>query len=418
MKNVGILFPGQGSQYIGMGKSIYDNFAIAKQTFEEANEVLGYDLRKICFNGTLKELNSIDNMLAAILTTSIANYRIFMQEVGMQPAYMAGHSLGEYSALACSGALEFTDALKIVRVRSLLAQEAAQKQDGVMTIVENTNKEQVEKICRDSTTNQNIVCVSLYNSQSQFTICGHNNAVMDAEGKLLEAGAKITPIMMGAPFHSSLMKDAATKLGEELSKYNFKKPKCNIISNVTATPYKTAEMIINNLINQLVMPVKWDETMKFLNKQNLDLLIDIGPQNLLQNMSDYGEMNSRIYSFNQKNDKKQLLDAINENKLGGTCNIVTQALALAVSTKNKNWNNDEYNKGVVENYRIIETIQNELDESGNVPTYDQMHKSLQCLRIILMTKKVELDEQNKMIRGILESTGQIDTFSSFTEGRI
>ncbi|WP_432409137.1 ACP S-malonyltransferase [Wukongibacter sp. M2B1] len=417
MKKIALLFPGQGSQYIGMGKSLYEEYDIAKETFEEANSVLGYDLKNICFKGSLSELNEAENMLTAILTTSVAAYRVFMQEIGVEPRFMAGHSLGEYSALTCSGAIEFKDALKIVRLRSILAKEAALKENGTMTIVENVNKKIVEEACLGASSYNELVNISCYNSENQYAISGTQNAVMKAEDLLLEEDANITPLIMGIPFHSPLMENARVQLERELNNYKLKPFKYPVISNVTALPYKSEDEIVDKLSLQLVKPVQWRNTLNYLEQEGIDFAIEIGPQSILKNLVRDEELYFDIYSFNQKSDHQVLLQLLNADKPLKEITVITKCLAMAVATRNRNWNNSEYEEGVLKPCRKIKEIQERLDEQNKAPEIQDMKMALDMLYTIFNTKKVPKEEQIRRFNRILKETRTKNIFDDFLEGR-
>lgn len=413
MDKVAIMFPGQGSQYIGMGKSLCDEFTIAREVFDEANDVLGYDLKKICFEGGLSKLNSVGNMLPAILTASVAAFRVYLREVGKIPCIMAGHSLGEYSALTCSEMLTFSQALKLVRLRSELAVEVAEKQDGTMTIFEKVDRETIERECVKASKEGQIASVSCYNSDTQFAISGHRDAVMRAEDNLLEICALVTPLMNGAPFHSMLMKDASEKLKAELEKYSYKKPVWPVMSNVTAKPYEGPEAVVKNLVDQLMQPVRWVEIMDYFRAYGVEAAIEIGPQSVLKNLLEDDNKKMKAYSFNQKADKDILQDMLGKTDVGNVSTVVTRCLAMGVSTRNRNFDENEYQKGVIDPYRRIKEIQKVLDINGAYPDVDQMQEALELLHLIFVTKKLPLEEQIRRFNRILDQTSTKHLFQDF-----
>ncbi|WP_139487903.1 ACP S-malonyltransferase [Brevibacillus dissolubilis] len=426
MERTAILFPGQGSQYSEMGKTLYEEYDIAKKTFEEANDTLGYDLKKICFEGRLSQLNQIENMLPAILTTSVAAFRVYMQEVGITPTYMAGHSLGEFSALTCSGAMEFRDALQIVQFRSNLARNVATEQDAGMTILEGTDFASVEAACQEASQSGKVAQIACVNSSDQFTISGHQDAIEKAEDILVTKGARITPMFMGAPFHSIVMEEASLLLRRELEKITFHTFLCPVISNVTATPYSDTASIIDNLTNQLIKTVQWSSIMEYLEAQKLAAVVEVGPQSILTNLykNDPKAKGLHIFSFNQKKDKQMLLDILTGKKEMPAAeapvnqvSLVTRCLRVAISTRNRNWNTDEYNHGVLAPYRKLKEIQQELDTTQAPPTMEQMNEALELLYTILSTKKLPQEEQVHKFNKILSQSGSLDLFPHFVERR-
>jgi len=215
---IAFVFPGQGAQYVGMGKEFYDQFPAAKQVFEEASDMLSFDMSRLCFEDNTEKLNLTANAQPAILTASIAALRVLNQETGIRPDFVAGHSLGEYSALVASGAMNFKDAVHTVRKRGEFMQSAVPIGIGAMAAVIGLSKEEIENICERVTSSQSIVSSANYNSPQQTVISGHKEAVQRAEGMLKEAGAKrIVPLSVSAPFHCKLMNKAAENLSEVLN---------------------------------------------------------------------------------------------------------------------------------------------------------------------------------------------------------
>ncbi len=420
MGKIAVLFQGQGAQYIGMGKSLYDEYAIARQTFEEANEILGFDLRKICFEGSVGELNKLENALLANLTVSVANFRVYMQEVGIKPDFAAGHSLGEYSALTCCGAINFADSLKIVQFRGRLAQETVNRDIGGMTIVNNMETNRVEQICKQVSKEGQVVTVSCYNTKDQTAISGHKEAVMNAEGMFLDMGAQVTPLIMSAPFHSSLLQEESEKLGKELLRYHCNDLKWPIISNVTALPYKGKETIIENLKLHLKSPVRWWDTMNYLQEKGVTIYIEMGPQSVLKNFVKVEIGKSTAFTYGLKKDREELVSLLQKQFQTGKVDmeqmtVITKCLAMAVSTKNCNFNEKEYQKGVIEPYEELERIQQCLEKDQEKPSIQQMQEALKILAIILNTKKVPLQEQTKLFRRVLHETCTGELLSDFLE---
>ncbi len=285
MKKIALLFPGQGSQYIGMGKKLNDNFKCAKEVYEEANDAIGFDLRGLCFEGDMEELTKTENTQPAIMTASVAAFRVYQEEIGVEPLFMAGHSLGELSALTCSGAINFSNAIKLVRQRGRFMQEAVPVGIGGMSAISGADTVDIEDECKKVSEDGNIVVISNYNSPDQIVISGNKAAVEGAGEKLKERGAKVIPLKVSAPFHSPLMKPAADKFGEELMKYSYNDPRFPVISNVTALPYDGAHSIRENLTMQITSPVQWIRSMKYLESCGVEMLIELGPKKVLKNLA-------------------------------------------------------------------------------------------------------------------------------------
>lgn len=279
---IAFVFPGQGSQTIGMGLEFYNEFPIARQTFEEASDTLKFDLAKLCFEGDLEELSLTANAQPALLTTSIAALRVLEQETDLSPSFVAGHSLGEYSAIVSSGALNFKDAVHTVRKRGEFMQSAVPVGIGSMAAVMGLSKEQIMKICEENSDDENVVSPANFNSPQQIVISGHKAAVEKVSLLLKEEGAKrVVPLTVSAPFHCSLMNKAAEELKEVLDSINKSEINVPVVSNVDAESNSDHNAITDLLLRQVVMPVRWYESVEYMKNQNINRFIEIGPGNVL-----------------------------------------------------------------------------------------------------------------------------------------
>jgi len=279
---IAFVFPGQGSQTIGMGLEFYNEFPIARQTFEEASDTLKFDLAKLCFEGGLEELSLTANAQPALLTTSIAALRVLEQETDLSPSFVAGHSLGEYSAIVSSGALNFKDAVHTVRKRGEFMQSAVPVGIGSMAAVMGLSKEQIVKICEENSDDENVVSPANFNSPQQIVISGHKAAVEKVSLLLKKEGAKrVVPLTVSAPFHCSLMNKAAEELKEVLDSINKSEINVPVVSNVDAESNSDHNAITDLLFRQVVMPVRWYESVEYMKNQNINRFIEIGPGNVL-----------------------------------------------------------------------------------------------------------------------------------------
>ena len=279
---IAFVFPGQGSQSIGMGSEFYNEFPVARQTFEEASDTLNFDLAKLCFEGELEELSLTANAQPALLTTSIAALRVLEQETDLKPKYVAGHSLGEYSAIVCSGAIQFKDAVHTVRKRGEFMQSAVPVGVGSMAAVIGLGKDQIESICNEISSESNVVSPANYNSPQQIVISGHKDAVEKVSALLKEAGAKrVVPLVVSAPFHCSLMNKAADELKEVVDSLEISEIKVPVVTNVEAKANSDKNMISDLLYRQVVMPVRWFESVEYMKNQNINTFVEIGPGNVL-----------------------------------------------------------------------------------------------------------------------------------------
>lgn len=407
MEKIAFLFPGQGSHYVGMSKGLHDQHKIVKQTFEEASDVLGVDLAKLCFDGSLAELSKPENAHPAILASSVASFRVYMQEIGIVPQFLAGHSLGEYSAFTCAGAIRFADALKLVQYRGKLTDEIAGSGIGTMTIIDGVDRKLVEEECKKMALEGKNVAVSCYNTPNQTAVSGETHAVLEVEDRLTDQGAQATPLIASAPFHSKLMQNMADRLAEMLSNFQYGFFKYPVITNINAQPMAHPEKITDNLILHLTKPVQWERTMHYLKQKGVTLAVEMGAKNVLTNMVHANVDGIEGLCYGAKDDRQkigQILSAYPGLKKH-IPTIVTRCLAVAVATPNKNWDNEEYQDKVVKSYKRIQEIQDLLEETGEKPTLAQMRESLDLLKIILETKKVCMDEQTRWFHQIIDETG-------------
>lgn len=395
MKKTALLFPGQGSQYVGMAKSLCESYEEAREVFEEANEALGFNIGKLCFEGSIEELTRTENTQPSILTASVATYRVFIKEIGIEPTIAAGHSLGEISALCCAGGINFTDAVKIVRQRGKFMQEAVPVGIGSMAAISGVSEDIIEEECKKACSDGKLVAVSNYNSPDQIVISGNVEAVNEA-GEILRAiGARIIPLRVSAPFHSSLMQPAADKLREELSKYNYGELKYPVIANVTAQPYPGRNSIIEYLTKQIIAPVRWKSSMEYLQSHGMDLAVELGPQMILRNLMKKNVHGLAVYSFDNELDAKELKQMVSErgNTIDEGIEVITRCIAISVCTKNNNWNDHEYQKGVVEPYRKIKNMKEDIMKEVRKPTINEVRQAMEMLLSVFKTKKTPKEEQ-------------------------
>lgn len=417
MKKVAFLFPGQGSQYVGMAKSLCNSFKAAKDTFEEAGEAIGFDIAKLCFEGSIEELTKTENTQPAILTASVAAYRVYMSEIGVEPACAAGHSLGEISALCCAGGINFSDAVKIVRQRGKFMQEAVPAGIGGMAAIIGAGKDTIEAECKNATHNGKQVTVANFNSPEQIVISGNIEAVNEAGEKLSSAGAVVIPLKVSAPFHCSLMQQASDKLSEELKKYNFNELKFPVIANLTAQPYPNKDNIIEYLTKQIVSPVKWQSSMEYIQKSSSDLAVELGPKTVLRGLMKKNVPSLITYSYDDESDVQNLKKHIssNEKAVNNGLEIITKCIAAAICSKNSNWDEQEYQKGVVEPYRNVKQMKDEMVKADRQPSNDEVIKALNMLKSVLVTKKIPDEEQSQDFTEILCEPDMKQMFAEFVK---
>lgn len=412
MQKLAFLFPGQGSQYVGMGKKLFKEFKVAQKTFEEASDILGFSMQELCFNGNSDILNQTENTQPAILTVSIAALRVYMEELGINPSYCAGHSLGEISALTCAKAIDFSSALKLVKQRGRFMQEAADIGSGAMAAISGIGSNIIEDECIKHSIGRNIVVISNYNSEDQIVISGDSDAVHSVVEEMKNrSGVRATLLKVSTPFHTPIMKPAAEKFKEELQKCDFNNPIYPVISNVDCCPYRSKDEIAEKLVKQILMPVKWHGCIGYLMSKNVNNVLEIGPKTVLINLIKRGRYNIKTFPFESKEHvEKVKMDSDLQNASKYIPNVITKCMAMAVSIKNNNWDDEAYQNGVIKPYRKIKQLYEEIEKKEMFPDLIQMRESLEMLRLILGTKKVCIDEQEEIFREIFEETGIIDLF--------
>ncbi len=281
---IGLLFPGQASQFPGMGEELHDAYPAAREVFAEASEALGFSLADLCFRGSEEDLRLTENTQPAIFTVSVAAYRVLLGETGVRPLCAAGHSLGEYSALVASGALALSEAVRLLRSRGRFMQEAVPEGEGAMAAVIGLPPEGVREICRDAG-RTGVVEPANFNGGDQIVISGSAKAVAAACEAARSAGAKkVMPLPVSAPFHCSLMKPAALRLAQELQAAAVGKFSFPVVANVTADAYPQEEGVAETLLRQIVSPVRWEECVRRMRKMGVTSFLEVGPGKVLSGL--------------------------------------------------------------------------------------------------------------------------------------
>ena len=275
------VFPGQGAQFVGMGKDLYENNPVAKEMFDKANEILGFNITDLMFNGTDEDLRQTKVTQPAIFLHSV----ILAKTMGddFNPDMVAGHSLGEFSALVAAGALSFEDGLRLVSARAQAMQKACEKTPSTMAAVLGLPDAKVEELCASVT--EGVVVPANYNCPGQIVISGSIEGVDAACAKMLEAGAKrALKLKVGGAFHSPLMEPARAELADAIAHTDFHAPKCPVYQNVNAEPQTDPETIKKNLIAQLTAPVRWTQTIQNMIAAGADTFVEVGPGAVLQGL--------------------------------------------------------------------------------------------------------------------------------------
>ncbi|MGV6482210.1 ACP S-malonyltransferase [Pantoea agglomerans] len=285
MTQFAFVFPGQGSQTVGMLTELAATYPLVEETFREASDALGYDLWQLVSQGPAEELNKTWQTQPALLAASVAIYRVWQQQGGEQPALMAGHSLGEYSALVCAGVLNFADAVKLVELRGKLMQEAVPEGTGAMQAIIGLDDAAIRKACEESAQGQVVSPVN-FNSPGQVVIAGNKEAVERAGAACKAAGAKrALPLPVSVPSHCALMKPAADKLAVALESITFNAPAVPVINNVDVKAETYAAAIRHALVRQLYSPVRWTESVEAMAAQGVTQLLEMGPGKVLTGLT-------------------------------------------------------------------------------------------------------------------------------------
>lgn len=280
MGKVAFVFPGQGSQYSGMGKELAEKYAVAKSVFDEADKALGFSISKLCFEGTEDELKLTANTQPAILTVSVAASRV-LSEKGLEPDFVAGHSLGEYSALVAAGSLKFADAVRLVRKRGTYMQEAVPQGVGAMAAIMGLSHAVVADVCKRAADGEVCAPANL-NSPEQTVISGHAGAIKRAVELASQAGAKRAVILqVSAPFHSALMTPIQEKFEQDLRGVEFSNLSVPLATNVDADTITTGSEAREALVRQLSMPVRWEESVRLLIDEGVNTFVEVGPSRVL-----------------------------------------------------------------------------------------------------------------------------------------
>lgn len=418
MNKMSLLFPGHGSQYSGMGKKWLDVWMVPR-IFEQASDTLGFDMKRACLDGDVRDLARTEMAQPVILTAGYIAFQVIMEQLELEPAFLAGHSLGEFTALTCAEALRFEDALKIVSARGRLMKQASAQANGSIIAVMGVEPDLVEAECEALSRNGGYAAVSNYNSKDQLTISGDKETVAKAVALLESKGARFMEVNIDAPYHTPLMEMVVQPLKEELRKYPFFAQKYPVISNTKALPFDSGDDLIDSLSRQIVNPVRWHDSIRYMFDQGITRFLEVGPQAILRNLFMINEWDAEFYSFDDRRDEalvREMLSAADplekvdkERKL----ELAQGCLAEAVCTANLNGDAEAYRTGVVLPYQRLKAWFHHAKKTDSDITFRQLKRALQTLKTVMAVKGVPQNEQRQRFRRILFQTGLFDYFEEY-----
>lgn len=284
MKKIGVVFPGQGSQYVGMGKDLYDNFDFVREYFSRADKALGFSISDMCFNGPEDQLRQTYNTQPALVLVGYAVWQVLKEKTGIKPCLVAGHSLGEYTALLVSGYFTFEDALTITRKRGFFMEEACPKGKGGMVALIGADMAKIEPVLEEISHDDYVAVPANLNSAEQVVLSGDADALKEAVEKSKGSYKKAVFLNVSGPFHSPLMRAAAEKLQDELLKLTRGNMEVPVVFNVDAVPGNDNDAVQDRLYRQMFSPVRWEMSVKRMVEEGVELFLEVGPQKVLTNL--------------------------------------------------------------------------------------------------------------------------------------
>ena len=302
------VFPGQGSQHVGMGKDLHDNFEGVKEIYKEASETLGYDVAELSFNGPDDELNKTFRTQPCLLTASFSAFKVLSWK-GIHPAYLAGHSLGEYSAIAAAGIIAFKDAVAITEKRGQFMQDSVPEGKGLMAAVIGLDRDAIDKVC--GSVSSGYVAPANYNCPGQIVLAGEKEAVEEAVRLAKEAGAKRTiPLVVSAPSHCRLMEGASKKLSELLDGIDIQAPQIPVVNNADAKFLEKQDEVKDSLVRQLNSPLRWEDSISLMAANGVDTFIEVGPKKVLSGLIKRIVPDVRIFNVEDTKTLEETLKAL------------------------------------------------------------------------------------------------------------
>jgi len=385
------IFPGQASQFIGMYKSMYEKYPLFRSTIREAEKVTEIPLTRYCFEGPLSQLSRAETAHAAILAFSVAAFRVYIEQSGIEPAFCAGHSLGEYAALVCAGALKFSDALELIQVRCKIAEDISERRKGGMSIIDGIETSKVQQQCYEYRKQGKLVYPACINTPLQTTVSGVQSDLIMLEQEFVAAGGKTTPLMNSAPFHSPIMDDAdmMNKYRDYIQNIEFSDFAYPVLSNYTGRTYQSKEEIVSNMLNHLIRPVQWVHNMKYLIGKGVDYFIDFSARNVFSIMFEQYGIENKI-CFGMEDERENFIESKAKSQSDIIKDFVQQCILLSVSTPNACDNSEQF-RCVFDNGMVI--LKEMYSKVDVINKRDLAGKCISAVKEILCAKKLECAEQ-------------------------
>lgn len=412
MKKIVGMFPGQGSQYIGMAEGLYEKYDVAKKMFDTASEIIGVDLPGLCFHGgDLTELTKTENAQPALLTCSLAMFEILKKDHKFH--YLIGHSLGEISALTAAGAISFEDAVSLVRLRGEKMRDCALDVKTGMSAIGNISVNRIQKVIDSMYFTGKGVSIANYNSGNQIIISGSLEDLEKVEQNLEEKGARVTRLNVSGAFHSSYMEGAVEPLREKLEQIEIKTPEIRVVSGFTCEAYKPDDNIREMIAQQVVQQVKFAPLVKALQKKNIGLWLEVGPGEVLKKLVRRNIESAESYSFDKD---AEIIEEKYEKILSGNKfepNIIALCMGQAVATRNRNESEEGYEEGVIKRYQTLQKWNEEWKEKEL--SKDTELDALRILKGIMDTKFVPEQEQMTRFNNLCDEAGRFGLWKEIFE---
>jgi [acyl-carrier-protein] S-malonyltransferase len=384
-----------------MGRELFDAHALVRDLFAQASQVLGYDLGEICFAGSDQRLMRTEYGQPALLTIGCAGYAVLANEIGIEPVFLAGHSLGEITALTCAGAISFSDALAIADRRGRLMQDVADRQPGEMAAVIGIEADQVEALCRECPQELAPVVVANRNSPTQNVISGGREGVADVADRCRRAGARIVELNVGVAFHSPLMKPVARQLQQELHRWSFTAMTRPVVANVTAMPILRPAEIPHLLVRQITAPVRWHESIDLMRRAGVTRFLEMPPGKVLTRLLQGQGRGVTALDYDSTAARELCREELSTAQPD---QLLERCLLAAAAAPNYN---QECAAGerFADAYRQLESLLERTEEQNHQPSADEVEEALDLLSVVFAAKQVPEDEQERRRQEIYDRSG-------------